>query len=76
MAVCAIGVNEGSGRPDLLWRSQAVSGVIGVEASLTQSGRAVAAPSAASGRHGGDSKENSAGAMAPIADETPVASGR
>ena len=76
VAVCAIGVNERSGRPDLLWRGQAVSGVIGVEAGLTQSGRAVAAPSAASGRHGGDSKEDSAGAMAPIADETPVASGR
>ena len=61
VAVRAVGVNERSGRPDLLWRGQAVSGVIGVEAVLTQSGRAVAAPSAASGRHGGNSKKTPPG---------------
>ena len=53
VAVRAVGVDERSGRPDLLWRGQAISGVIGVEAVLAQRGRAVAAPSAASGRHGG-----------------------
>ena len=53
VAVRAVGVDERSGRPDLLWRGQAIPGVIGVEAVLTQRGRAVAAPSAASGRHGG-----------------------
>ncbi len=73
VAVRSVGVNQRSGRPDLLWRSQAISGGIGAEAALAQRGRAVAAPSAASGRHG-ESEEDSAGVMAPIADETPVTS--
>ena len=72
VAVRAVGVNQRSGRPDLLRRGEAVSGGIGVEAVLAQGGRAVAAPSAASGRHG-DVEEDSAGARAPIVAETPVA---
>ena len=61
VAVRAVGVHQGSGRPDLLWRGQAITGVIGVEAVLAQRGRAVAAPSAASGRHGGNLKKTPPG---------------
>ncbi len=65
VAVRSVGVNKRSGRPDLFRRSEAVTSGIGVEAVLAQRGRAVAAPSAASGRHG-ESEEDSGGVMTPI----------